>query len=100
MEMIVDFHPQRSDAPLKLEKDGAVLIVNGERFDFSGLEQGATLPQSAIHHAHFVGPVSNSAIPGAIAPTQNEIANSKPAAMAICVKVAARRWVAAASNGS
>lgn len=57
MAMILHFHPQRSDAALKLEKNGDTLIVNGERFDFSGLEQGAILPPSAIASDLFVGPV-------------------------------------------
>lgn len=57
MRMVVQFHPQRSNAQLKLEKEGATLIVNGERFDFSELGSGATLPAEAIKNPFFVGPV-------------------------------------------
>lgn len=55
--MIFQFHPQRSNRTLALEKDGETLIINGERFDFSGLEEGAVLPQSAIKSPFFAGPV-------------------------------------------
>ena len=58
MAFIVTFHPQRSSAHLSLEKDGETLIINGQRFDFSELEEGATLPHSAIQSDFIVGPVN------------------------------------------
>jgi len=57
MAFNIYFHPQRSSATLSLEKDGETLIINGQPFDFSGLEEGATLPQSAVDSDFIVGPV-------------------------------------------
>lgn len=54
----VKYHPQRSDETLALEKDGDSVIVNGQRFDFSQLEVGASLPQSAVDSPFFAGPVT------------------------------------------
>jgi len=51
--------PTRYDLPLALERRGDVLVVNGEEFDFSPLEEGATLPVGSIHSDWFNnGPVS------------------------------------------
>jgi len=46
--MNITFTPMRSDAPLTLERQGDSLIVNGTRFDFSQLPDGALLPAQAI----------------------------------------------------
>ena len=46
--MNITFIPQRRDDLLTLERDGDVLILNGERFDFTPLPDGATLPRDAI----------------------------------------------------
>ena len=54
---IVKYHPQRSDETLALEKNGDTIILNGQQFDFSQLEVGATLPQSAVDSPFFAGPV-------------------------------------------
>lgn len=55
--MHITFSPVRLDTPLVLEKQGDVLVVNGEPFDFEPVPEGATLPQAAIASPHFAGPV-------------------------------------------
>lgn len=56
--MKIVFSPQRSDAPLALSRDGDVLDINGETFDFSDLPDGATLPAEAMESWWFAGPVA------------------------------------------
>lgn len=56
--MKLHFSPIRSDDTLVLERQGDVLIANGEAFDFSPLAEGQTLPAQAIASQWFVGPVS------------------------------------------
>lgn len=46
--MQIKLSPQRSDKRLTLEKQNQTLIINGERFDFSQLPDGATLPNEAV----------------------------------------------------
>lgn len=55
--MIIKLSPQRRDDPLEVIKAGHVLIVNGEKFDFSSISDGATLPRSAIDSEWFAGDV-------------------------------------------
>lgn len=55
--MIIKLSPQRRDDTLEVVKDGQVLIVNGEDFDFSAIPDGATLPRSAIKSEWFAGDV-------------------------------------------
>jgi len=40
--------PQRRDDTLMLSREGDVLIINEEAYDFSQVPDGATLPASAI----------------------------------------------------
>lgn len=56
--MNITLVPQRRDAPLVAEKSGDVLVLNGEAFDFSPLQEGDVLPASAIASDLFAGPVS------------------------------------------
>lgn len=49
--------PQRRDDTVVYAKKGESLIVNGETFDFSRLNEGDTLPYSAIRSEWFIGPV-------------------------------------------
>lgn len=49
--------PVRSDATLTLERAGDALIVNGERFDFAALPEGADLPADAIRSDWLAGEV-------------------------------------------
>lgn len=57
MQMVITFHPQRSDAPLTLVKCHRSLTINGQDFDFSGLLEGAYLPPEALASDAFAGPV-------------------------------------------
>lgn len=52
--MIIKLSPQRRDDSLVLEKAGDTLIINGEAFDFSPLQEGGTLPAEAIASGWFV----------------------------------------------
>lgn len=49
--------PQRRDTRLELRRDGDVLTLNGEAFDFSVVPDGATLPREAIASDWFGGSV-------------------------------------------
>lgn len=46
--MKILFSPQRSDASLEVYVEGDALIINGESFDFSPLQEGDVLPNEAI----------------------------------------------------
>jgi hypothetical protein len=47
-------HAQRLD----MRKSGDTLVLNDERFDFSALEEGATLPRAAIASPWIAGAVT------------------------------------------
>ena len=55
--MKIIFSPIRFDTPLDLERNGDVLTINGEVFDFSAIPPGATLPRDAIASDWFAGDV-------------------------------------------
>ena len=55
--MRIKFSPQRSDEILALTKNGEVLIINGEEFDFAPIPEGATLPAHAIQSSWIIGSV-------------------------------------------
>jgi hypothetical protein len=55
--MRIYLSPQRSDATLQISRTGNTLTLNGESFDFSLMNEGDTLPASAIKSTWFVGPV-------------------------------------------
>ncbi|WP_295808871.1 hypothetical protein [uncultured Nitratireductor sp.] len=59
--MRISFSPQRRDTTLELSRAGDVLTINGDPFDFSGVPEGASLPQEAIAGNWFVGPVERVA---------------------------------------
>ena len=46
-----------SDEHLMLSRDGDVLTVNGQAFDFTPLPEGSELPAEAIGSEWFAGPV-------------------------------------------
>ncbi|MFO6130214.1 hypothetical protein, partial [Pseudomonas aeruginosa] len=46
-----------SDEHLMLSRDGDVLTVNGQSFDFTPLPEGSELPAEAIGSEWFAGPV-------------------------------------------
>lgn len=56
--MNLQFSPMRRDDSLVLERQGDILIINGEAFDFSPLEEGQTLPGDAVNSPWITGPVS------------------------------------------
>lgn len=57
--MKINISPQRRDDTLRVSRAGAILIVNGESFDFSRMNDGDTLPASAIKCEWFVNQVDN-----------------------------------------
>lgn len=61
MKFKINLSPARSDdaAPLIL-KQGALLTVNSEEFDFGFLADGDTLPSSAVMSEHFCSDVTRT----------------------------------------
>lgn len=57
--MKINLSPQRRDDTLDISRAGAVLILNGEAFDFSPMVAGDTLPYGAVNSPWIVGPVDN-----------------------------------------
>ncbi|TBN49188.1 hypothetical protein [Pseudomonas sp. BGI-2] len=55
--MRIKLSPLSTDETLAVVKQGDCLTVNGEDFDFSPMENGDTLPRSAILSQWFVGDV-------------------------------------------
>ena len=55
--MKINFSPMRRDEPLELHREGDVLTVNGEDFDFGPLPEGAMLPAEAMDSDWFSGPL-------------------------------------------
>jgi hypothetical protein len=56
--MKITFSPTRSDLGLTLSYMDETLSINGEPYDFSGIPEGATLPQGAVECAFLVSDVS------------------------------------------
>jgi hypothetical protein len=56
--MRIKLSPQRRDDPLEVVKNGGILTVNGEDFDFSPVGEGDTLPANAISSQWFFGEVN------------------------------------------
>lgn len=46
--MKISLSPVRLDKELTLSRNGDVLEINGEAFDFSGIPEGASLPPGAV----------------------------------------------------
>lgn len=55
--MRINLSPVRLDEELVVDREGDVLYLNGQEFDFSPLPDGATLPGEAIDSTWFAGPV-------------------------------------------
>lgn len=55
--MQISFSPQRRDDQLIASKVGDILTINGESFDFSGLPDGATIPDGTVPCPWVIGPV-------------------------------------------
>ena len=56
--MIIKLSPQRRDDELIVSKRSDVLTINGERFDFRGVPEGAVLPASAVDCDFVVGDIT------------------------------------------
>jgi len=52
--MIINLSPCVSEATLDVVKSGQKLIVNGELFDFTSMNDGDTLPATAINSDFFL----------------------------------------------
>lgn len=55
--MRIKLSPQRRDDTLEVIKAGNILTVNGEVFDLTPMQEGSTLPNSAISSQWFAGDV-------------------------------------------
>lgn len=55
--MIINLSPVRSEAVLSVGINRDVLLINEESFDFTQLQDGETLPGSAINSQWFAGDV-------------------------------------------
>ncbi|MHA6690608.1 hypothetical protein [Devosia sp. A449] len=55
--MKITFEPQYNPAPLVLANSGDVLSINGDLFDFSGLQDGDVIPSGAVPSIWIIGPV-------------------------------------------
>lgn len=55
--MRVNLFPQRRDDTLSVVRDGSILTLNGEVFDFSRMSDGDTLPMNAFNDGWFMGDV-------------------------------------------
>lgn len=58
--MIINLSPQRREDALSIIKSGDVLTINGEAFDFSSIQDGDTLPASAISSPWFLNKVERN----------------------------------------
>lgn len=59
--MIIKFSPQGRNDQLSVKKRGDVLTINGERFDFRDIPEGAVLPSSAVDSEFVVGDITRTA---------------------------------------
>ena len=58
--MKIILSPIRTDETLTASRDGEMLTLNGETFDFSPLGEGETLPADAIDSPWIVGDVTRT----------------------------------------
>lgn len=58
--MILLLLPQRNDGALAVSVAGDVLTLNADTLDFSQLQNGATLPRTAINNPWIAGDVTRS----------------------------------------
>ena len=58
--MIIRLSPQRREHSLVVARAGSSIVVNGETFDFSPMDDGDTLPLSAIQSEWLAGDVYKS----------------------------------------
>lgn len=55
--MLINLSPVRSDSRISISMNGNTISINEEVFDFSPLQDGDTLPRSAIDSPWFAGDV-------------------------------------------
>jgi hypothetical protein len=58
--MIITLSPTRSNAVLTVSKQGDVLTINDDVFDFSVVPDGGILPASAVSGGYFVGNITRN----------------------------------------
>ncbi|WP_283184134.1 hypothetical protein [Pseudomonas svalbardensis] len=58
--MIIKLSPQRRDDVLGVTKNGDVLTINGEVFDFSPMADGDSLPATAVMSEWFSGQIDKN----------------------------------------
>lgn len=58
--MIIHLSPQRRDDTLEVIRSGDVLTLNGEQFDLSQVQEGDTLPATAISSGWFASDVDRT----------------------------------------
>jgi hypothetical protein len=58
--MKITFSPQRRDDSVTYHKAGDIVMVDGEAFDFSQVEEGDVLPRDAIQSEWFSSDVTRS----------------------------------------
>ena len=56
--MIIKFNPIRTDDQVSYLVRGDMLMINGEQFNFSRVEEGDVLPQSAVSSGWMAGDVT------------------------------------------
>lgn len=56
--MQIILSPQRRDTRLNLARQGDILRVNGETFDFGPVREGAVLPAAAVQSDWFAGEIT------------------------------------------
>ena len=56
--MQIILSPQRRDARLTLARNGDILTINGQNFDFGPLQEGAVLPPSAVQSDWLAGDIT------------------------------------------
>lgn len=59
--MHIILSPQRREDTLEISKNGDILIINGEAFDFSPMNEGDTLPAGATTCEWIIGDVHKEA---------------------------------------
>ncbi|WP_395026255.1 hypothetical protein [Comamonas odontotermitis] len=58
--MRINLIPQVREGALQVSKKGDVLTVNGRRYDFGQLPEGAVLPGNAVDSEHIIGNVTRT----------------------------------------
>ncbi|HWJ88501.1 MAG TPA: hypothetical protein VNS12_10555 [Pelagibacterium sp.] len=57
--MYISFSPQRRDDALSVSRQGGILTINGDVFDFSALPEGATIAAENSPSPWITGPIEH-----------------------------------------